>query len=163
MLVARAQLDFVETLVARFERPDNTMQPLITFQSQYIAIITLLRSVGHVFDKVDCDTEDRRSWSRSHWAQWRLVPIFRDFIEPTRNDLLKQFKGGLELGSDAFGLVAITADPSMPGGGSIVTTMDTTRLRAADGHLVMPNIHQAVAFWNRCLADAEMAFREPRR
>jgi hypothetical protein len=163
MLVARAQLDFIEALVARFERPDNTMQPVIAFQSQYIAIITLLRSVGHVFDKVDCDAEDRRGWSRDHWARWRLAPIFREFIEPTRNELLKQFQGGLELGSDAFGPVGITADASMPGGTAIVTTMDTTRLRAANGHLVMPNIHQAIAFWDRCLGEAETAFGEPRR
>jgi len=162
MLVARVQLDFIEALVARFERPDNTMQPIITFQSQYIAIITLLRSVGHVFDRVDCDTDDRHAWSRSQWAQWRAAPIFQDFIEPKRNELLKQFKGGLELGSDGFGSKGITADPSMPGGVSIVTTMDTTRLRDADGHLVMPNIHQAIAFWNRCLAEAEVAFGEPR-
>lgn len=162
MLVSRAQLDFVETLVARFERPDNNMQPVTAFQSQYIAIIVLLRSVGHVFERVDCDTEERRAWGRNRWAHWKTMPIFNDFINPKRNDLLKQFKGGLELRNDAFDSPVIVADPSMPGMVSMLTTMDATRLRDADGRFVMPAIHDALAFWQRCLSEAEAAFGEPR-
>jgi len=161
MLVARAQLDFIKTLVARFERQDNMMQPIIAFQSQYIAIITLLRSVGHVFEKVDCNTPERKAWGKGKWPEWQQAPIFQNFIEPKRNDLLKQFKGGLELRNDAFESPAVVTDPSMPDMVSIVTTMDAHRLRSADGRLVMPDIHDAIAFWNLRLGDAEAVFQEP--
>lgn len=158
MLVARAQLDFIKTLVARFERHDNNMQPLIAIQSQYIAIITLLRSVGHVFANVDCDTEERKAWSKTQWGRWKSTPIFEDFIEPKRNDLLKEFRGGLELRNDAFSSPVILGDPSMPGSVSVATTLDAARLRDAEGRLVMPAIQQAVAFWDQCLSEAEAAF-----
>lgn len=102
MLVARAQLNFVTDLVARFERYDSTMRPVAEYQSQYIAIIALLRSVGHVFDKVDCADDQRRSWSTTRWREWKKAPIFREFIEPARNVLLKEFQGGLELQNSAF-------------------------------------------------------------
>lgn len=54
MLVARAELDFVATLVAQFARNDDEMRPVAEYQSQYVAIIALLRSIGHAFDKIDC-------------------------------------------------------------------------------------------------------------
>ena len=97
MLVARAQLDFILELVARFERDDNLMHPVADRQSQYVAIIALLRSVGHVFEKVDCAEPNRRAWSKARWRDWRQEAIFGDFIEPTRNALLKEFQGGLQL------------------------------------------------------------------
>ncbi|RUW90261.1 hypothetical protein [Mesorhizobium sp. M7A.F.Ca.US.010.02.1.1] len=160
MLVARAQLDFIKTLVARFERQDNTMQPIIVFQSQYIAIITLLRSVGHVFEKVDCDTSDRKAWAKGKWPDWQQASIFQSFIKPKRDALLKEFRGGLELRNDAFESPAVLADPSMPGMVSMVTTMDASRLRDADGRLIMPAIREAIVFWTRCLSEAEAAFGE---
>jgi hypothetical protein len=162
MLVARAQLSFIVNLVARFERPDNTMQPIIVFQSQYVAIITLLRSVGHVFEKVDCDTPDRKSWCQAKWKEWKQAPIFQNFIELKRNELLKEFKGSLELRNDAFDAPAIVVDPSVPGMVSTVTTLDPSRLRDADGHPIMPNIREALSFWDRCLNEAEAEFGEPR-
>lgn len=61
MLVARIQLNFIHDLVARFQRDDSTMRPVADYQSQYVAIIALLRSVGHVFEKVDCTDTDRRA------------------------------------------------------------------------------------------------------
>ncbi|NTF34127.1 hypothetical protein [Rhizobium skierniewicense] len=161
MLVARAQLDFIKTIVAQFERPSNMMQPIIVFQSQYIAIITLLRSVGHVFEKVDCDTPERKTWGRIKWSEWQKVPIFQNFIEPKRNDLLKEFRGGLELSNVAFDPPAVMFDHSMPDMVSIVTAMDARSLKNAEGRLVMPDIHEAIAFWNLCLRDAEAAFQEP--
>ncbi|RUM96799.1 hypothetical protein EET67_16350 [Pseudaminobacter arsenicus] len=163
MLAARAQLDFINSLVARFQRRDSVMQPLIVFQSQYIAIIALLRSVGHVFEKVDCDTSEREVWGNRKWAEWKRVPIFRSFIEPRRNDLLKEFKGGLEFRDSGFSTPAIVADPSMPGMTSIVTTLEAAELRDANGRLILPQVHEAVAFWDRCLAEAEAAFGEDRR
>src|SRR4051812_17973775 len=111
MLVARAQLNFVTELVARFERYESMMGPVADYQSQYIAIIALLRSIGHVFDKVDCAEGSRKSWSAARWPEWERAPIFRKFIEPARNVLLKEFQGGLELRNGAFDTIAVVADP----------------------------------------------------
>lgn len=160
MLVARAQLNFIRDLVARFERDDSMMRPVADYQSQYVAIIALLRSVGHVFEKVDCTDAGRRAWSKARWPTWKREPIFGDFIEPTRNALLKEFQGGLQLRSDAFGPIAVVADPSVPGGMSHVAGFDAREVRDFKGRLVLPNLHDAVAFWDRCLREAEAAFGE---
>ena len=163
MLVARAQLNFIRELLARFERDDSVMRPVADHQSQYIAIIALLRSVGHVFEKVDCVEPDRRDWSRAKWRDWRQEAIFGDFIEPTRNALLKEFQGGLELQSDAFGSVAVMADPSMPDGVSRVAAFDVHQVRDLLGRPVLPQLRAAIAFWDRCLKEAEAAFGETAR
>ncbi|MFA6219957.1 MAG: hypothetical protein WC692_09305 [Erythrobacter sp.] len=160
MLVARAQLAFIRDLVARFARDDSMMRPVADYQSQYVAIIALLRSVGHVFDKVDCDDTERRAWGRTRWSTWKQDPIFGTFIEPTRNALLKEFQGGLQLRSAAFGPTAVVADPSMPGGFSHVAAFDAREARDLAGKPVLPQLHAAIAFWDRCLKEAESAFGE---
>jgi hypothetical protein len=158
MLVARAQLNFIRNLVAAFEREDSLMRPVNDYQSQYIAIIALLRSVGHVFDKVDCADANRRAWSNARWSTWKQDPIFGDFIEPTRNMLLKEFRGGLQLRSEAFGSTALVADPSMPDGMSHVAAFDARAVRDLAGRPVLQSLHHAIAFWDRCLTEAETAF-----
>lgn len=160
MLVARAQLNFIRDLVARFERDDSMMRPVADYQSQYVAIIALLRSVGHVFEKVDCADAGRRAWSKAQWSTWKQEPIFGDFIEPTRNALLKEFQGGLQLRSDAFGPIAVVADPAVPGGVSHVAGFDAREVRDIMGRPVLPKLHAAMAFWDRCLKEAEVAFGE---
>jgi hypothetical protein len=160
MLVARAQLDFIRDLVARFAQDDSMMRPVADYQSQYVAIIALLRSVGHVFDKVDCVDAERRTWGRARWSSWKQDPIFGAFIEPTRNALLKEFQGGLQLRSAAFGPSAVVADPSMPDGFSHVAAFDAREVRDLMGRPVLPQLHAAMAFWDRCLKEAETAFGE---
>lgn len=160
MLAARAQLNFVRDLVARFQRDDSMMRPVADYQSQYVAIIALLRSVGHVFEKVDCADSDRRTWSKAQWPTWKRDPIFGDFIEPTRNALLKEFQGGLQLRSEAFGPIAVVADPSVLGGVSHVAGFDAREVRDLMGRPVLPKLHAAIVFWDRCLKKAEAAFGE---
>lgn len=155
MLVARAQLNFVTDLVARFERNDSIMRPVAEYQSQYIAIIALLRSIGHVFDKVDCTDDLRRTWSAERWREWKQAPIFREFIEPTRNVLLKEFQGGLELRNSAFDTIAVVADAGVPDGVSLVAGFDAAKLCDAEARPILPKIRDALAFWDRCLKEAE--------
>ena len=160
MLVARAQLDFIRDLVARFAQDDSMMRPVADYQSQYVAIIALLRSVGHVFDKVDCVDAERRAWCKTRWSTWKQDPIFGTFIEPARNALLKEFQGGLHLRSAAFGPTAVVADPSMPNRFSHVATFDAREARDLNGKPVLPQLHAAIAFWDRCLKEAESSFGE---
>jgi hypothetical protein len=157
-LAARAQLDFTRELVARFVRYNETAQPVVVFQSQYIAIVALLRSVGHVFEKVDCADSARRAWCKGNWKTWSQEPIFGEFIEPTRNVLLKEFRGGLETQSAALGSPAFVADPSTSGGVSRHATFDASQFRDPHGKPVVTQLRAAIDFWDRHLKEAEAAF-----
>lgn len=160
MLVSRAQLSFIRDLVASFERNDSMMQPVVYYQSQYVAIIALLRSVGHVFEKVDCSEPARQAWSKAQWLRWRQEPIFREFIEPTRNSLLKEFRGGLQFFRESFGPGAVITDPTMHDGVSEVVSFDVGKLRDLMGRPVLPNLYAGIEFWDRCLKEAELEFDE---
>jgi hypothetical protein len=158
MLVARAQLNFISELVARFGARDSNMRPIADYQSQYIAIVAMLRSVGHVFEKVDCADAKRRAWSKERWQVWKQDRIFSAFIEPERNALLKEFRGGLQLHSDALDPIAVVADRSLPAGASRFAGFDVGKLRDLSDRPVLPQLHHAVEFWDRCLKEAEFEF-----
>ena len=158
-LAARAQLDFTRELVSRFLRDDQVAQPVVVFQSQYIAIVALLRSVGHVFEKVDCAASpERRTWCKDKWKVWGQEQVFKEFIEPTRNTLLKEFRGGLEIQSAALGSPAFMADPLAPSGVTRLTVFDARQFRDPQGKEVIPQLRAAINFWDRCLREAEVAF-----
>lgn len=156
MLTARVQWQFVSNLVANFEIPNRDMSSLIGFQSQYIAIVAMLRSIGHTFYKVDARQDPaRKAWADAAWDKWEQEPIFATFIEPTRNKLLKEFEHGLQLQSEAFALVGAVADPRFPDGTAHVATFDPHQARDLDNRLVLPLFNDALRFWDRCLKDAE--------
>lgn len=154
-LVARVQWRLAERLIAEFAKPRPVLPDLAQVQSAQIAITALLRSVGHVFAKVDCAEADRRAWMASRWPAWRQDPIFTEFIEPSRNALLKEFKGLLDGRGEGFGPPAFVVDPSAPDGMRQLADFDPTRARDARGHLLLPQMRQALAFWDRCLREAE--------
>jgi hypothetical protein len=135
------------------------MVPVWAVQSQYIAIVVMLRAIGHTFESVDCDTPEKVRWGKDAWKTWQKEPIFADFIKPTRDTLLKEFGGGLELCNDAYGAFAAYAEPGMPGNVTTVTAFHAERLTNPDGEQVVPKIHRALAFWDLHLAEAEAAFR----
>jgi hypothetical protein len=113
-----------------------------------------------VFDKVDCVDERRQSWSSARWQAWKQAPIFREFIEPARNVLLKEFQGGLELRNSAFDTIAVVVDPGVPEGVSHVAAFDSAKLSDAEGRPILPRIREALAFWDQCLREAEAELPE---
>ncbi|MBG1231084.1 hypothetical protein [Aestuariivirga litoralis] len=161
-LVSRAQLQFVRKLVRRFEEHNNILQTAAYYQVQYIAIITMLRSIGHVFEKVDCRGNASRSrWAKTAWKDWQTVPVFTNFIEPTRNELLKEFKGGVDVRS-GFDTVAVVVNPAMALNDDDMAELQVSfraeELRDPSGSHVLPQIKEAIDFWDECLASAERAF-----
>ena len=67
--------------------------------TRWVALITVLRTVGHVLDKVDCRDASSELQSRIKAAWQRLQGeqrphIFHDFIDAERNDTLKQYDLG---------------------------------------------------------------------
>jgi hypothetical protein len=73
---------------------------------------------------------------------------------------LKEFQGGLELRSEGFGTIAVVVDPTMPGNVAHVAAFNAREVRDRLGRPVLPNFHSAIAFWDRCLSQAETAFGE---
>src|SRR5262245_54808259 len=72
-----------------------------TWRVHWVACLTLLRAVGHILDKVDGETDARyRAVVTAKWDDWhadkRATGIFWDFIEAERNNLLKEYKFGVE-------------------------------------------------------------------
>jgi hypothetical protein len=100
MLAARELLNFVSSMVDEFEQGVRVAVPEATLQAQYIAIAWMLRAVGHVLYKVDCDTPSQRAKLDDKWKIWKREPIFSNFIEPNRNDLLKEYEGKLVFGAE---------------------------------------------------------------
>jgi hypothetical protein len=160
MLVAQEQLQFVRQLVAQFEQQSSAMVPLMALQAQYIAIVVTLRAIGHTFENVDCDSSERSRWSKEKWKTWQQEPIFARFIKPTRDVLLKEFRGGLTLQNEAFRSHAFCADPGMPDGVTVVSDLDVNKLTDGEGKLVIPKLREALDFWQSRLSEAEAAFEK---
>ena len=158
MLTARVQLERVEELLAEFTRDDGEMRPLALYQAQHLAMLAMLRSVGHVLDKVDADTPARKRWLDERWSCWKREPIFREFINFERNRLLKEFRGGIDPSGPAIMAKAAVADPLYPAGASLVVAVDVGRLQAADGTNLLDRLREAIAYWRRNVAEAEAAF-----
>lgn len=72
-----------------------------TWRVHWVACLTLLRAVGHVLDKADGDTgEKHRAVIKAKWEEWKADKdanaIFWNFVEEERNNLLKEYKFGVE-------------------------------------------------------------------
>jgi|SRR5665213_1043634 len=72
-----------------------------SFRISWVAIITLLRTVGHVLRKVDSQlSKDHKVVIDNHWQALNSSKpepkIFWGFIEQERNNVLKQYKFGVE-------------------------------------------------------------------
>jgi hypothetical protein len=158
MLTARIQLDRVEELLAEFTRNDGEMRPLALYQAQHLAMLAMLRSVGHVLDKVDADTPARKKWLDERWSHWKREAIFREFIDFARNRLLKEFRGGIDANDPAIVAKGAVADPVYPAAATLLVAVDVDRLRTADGANLLVRLREAIAYWRRNLSEAEAAF-----
>jgi hypothetical protein len=72
-----------------------------TWRPHWVLCLTLLRAVGHVLDKVDGEADVKhRAAISAKWEEWKADieenRIFWDFIDAERNNLLKEYKFGVE-------------------------------------------------------------------
>jgi len=75
------------------------------FRISWIAIITLLRTVGHVLEKVDGKSEGKmRDVIRAKWAEPKPL-IFTEFIEGERNRYIKNYELGVRRSIFAWGKI----------------------------------------------------------
>lgn len=73
------------------------------FRVNWVALIALLRAVGHVLDKVDAASSPAlRRAVDERWDEWRRNRdehrIFWEFIEAERNSVLKTYEFGVQAG-----------------------------------------------------------------
>ena len=73
------------------------------FRVHWVALVALLRAVGHVLDKVDAPSSPAlRGSVDERWNEWRLNRdehrIFWEFIEAERNSVLKAYEFGVQPG-----------------------------------------------------------------
>jgi hypothetical protein len=158
MLVAREQLNLVETILAEFARPTADMRAITLLRAQHIAVVACLRAVGHILKRVDADTPAKAKWLKDRWPQWKAEPIFRDFIELDRNRLLKEFRGIINLPDTPVSSPVVVADPGMPEGVTILVDFDAAQLKSSDGRRAVTLFREAIAFWDARLREFEQAF-----
>jgi hypothetical protein len=73
------------------------------FRVHWVALVALLRAVGHVLDKVDAaSSSELRGAVDTRWAEWRRNRdkhrLFWDFIEAERDSVLKTYEIGVQPG-----------------------------------------------------------------
>lgn len=159
-LAARALLNTIDEWIAAFQRPTSELKEHTTAQMQYTAIATMLRSVGHVFAKVDCQTASRDAWAKREWSTFKEEPIFKDFIDYNRNLLLKEYRGALQLGDRGMKVGAVSIDLSLPGDVRRHVDLRPEEIVAPNGRAALPQFQEAVRFWNRYLSEAEREFHK---
>ena len=131
----------------------------------WVACLALLRTVGHVLDKVDgAHTPEHRAAIDATWTAWKgdrkRHAIFWLFIECERNSLLKQYEFGVEpeptyvVTEDGDRLVTEDGD-------ALVTEDDFFRLSVAgfedqDGRDV---IREAIDWWKHELDAVDARIR----
>lgn len=97
--------DYVSVLFA-FQNSDiDDQHP--EWRLNWVAGCALLRTIGHVLQKVDAQNSDtHRRTINSFWSDWKLERdkswIFWDFIENERNNILKNYEFGVETTNDSL-------------------------------------------------------------
>lgn len=89
---AREVLDDCRLALAMLEEETD----LARWRVHWAAAVALLRAVGHVLDKVDGQDRLTKQLSSAAFKRWNgQAPeheIFREFIEPERNTVLKEYR-----------------------------------------------------------------------
>ena len=71
------------------------------WRTYWVAGVALLRTIGHVLDKVDTRTSTQHKVEITNiWNSWKTNKadnwVFWDFVEQERNNILKSYKFGVE-------------------------------------------------------------------
>jgi hypothetical protein len=92
MTRAREALADCEHALVDFEAGANTDYQ----RTRWVALISLLRAVGHALDKVDrpASSPDVQRLIDAQWSILKSESIFKDFIYGERNRLLKKYEIG---------------------------------------------------------------------
>jgi hypothetical protein len=140
----------------------------------WAAALALLRTVGHVLDKVDGQDRVIKEISSSLYKKWRSEDpehlIFREFIEEERNNLLKEYNINLHP-YDNVPVVAEYLLQPMHGGDPVahreVFEIEENIYRPLmdgpwEGHDARDVLQEAITWWEIQLATVD-AFKESKK
>lgn len=109
------------------------------FRISWIALVTLLRAVGHVLKKVDCsESAARKAAIEQKWKELSITKpepaIFWGFIELERNRFLKNYEHGIRREVTVLGpafkgtetTISIDVGNRGGGGGGLVSGLQST-------------------------------------
>jgi hypothetical protein len=159
--VARQVLGDAATALADFEASAGTAY----WRTRWVALVALLRAVGHILDKVDAAADPRLG--RASGAAWRKLGttkpeprVFWDFIDDERNNVLKayQFGAGLNITVRPGAAWRNTVTGESGGTESGPTTYDTfMRSGSFAGEDPRELARRAIGFWTAYLDGIDRA------
>jgi hypothetical protein len=165
-----ARLVLQDAEVAASELPDP---PDEFWRVRWVAVVALLRIIGHVLQKVDGPAGDAayQEASKAAWATLatKRSAVFHEFIEDGRNLLLKQY--GFQ--AQQHTTITLTGLPLMVGDVHAGTVFHPPAVAshswtvmgdgAFQGQKPADVVRQAIAFWRKYLDDLDNTAAEIRR
>ena len=159
MMAAHRVLDDCKFILAKLENETDDQQ----WRVHWIAVVTLLRAVGHVLVKVDGQSEVVRSSADRLYREWKSSDpaheIFREFIEKERNNVVKEYVIGISEGPVpivvSFKDVAtgeLSGYELEPIGENIYRPMTEGPYDGEDGRTL---IELAISWWEKQLSEIE--------
>lgn len=161
ILRASAVLEDCRSALASVEEAETNQQ----FRLRWVALVALLRTVGHVLHKVDgFSNPDVQREVELAWARWKAHrqehAIFWDFIEEERNSILKAYEFGTNIleveqlvgSQDPEELVLIDA--------ALFRPLSDGAFAGQDGRDVA---RDAITWWEQQLSDIQANVRRHRR
>ena len=139
--------------------------PTPYWRTRWTALVALLRSVGHVLDKIDgAQTPELRRAVDDAWGRLKQTKpeprVFWEFIEAERNNVLKAYEVGAQLSVTVRPGPAILSfsDAIAPYQKSDATSYESfMRSGFYGGRDTLAVCRDAIAFWERFLDDVEAA------
>jgi hypothetical protein len=126
--------------------------PTPYWQTRWVGMVALLRAVGHVLKEIDAKQSPKwkkavdDAWARLKKTEPEPPAIFWKFIEEERNNVLKAYAVGARLN---IGI--------QPGSGNPPQYESFMRTGFYDGRAALTLCREAIAFWEKHLAEVEAA------
>lgn len=171
-MTTRARLVLEDCRLALQLLEDET--DLRKWRLHWVAAIALIRSVGHVLDKVDGNSPEVRTASRAAYKRWTgdapEHEIFRAFIEKERNTILKEYDFNLHPDEAVDIVVPVmlqrVSDGEMVQGG-VVYPLDQNIYRPLmdgfrEGEDARDVLREAIEWWERELAAIDQSVHATR-
>jgi hypothetical protein len=127
-----------------------------THRLRWVAVITLLRAVGHALDSVDVRRSTAmKQAAKAAWTRWRQNPlhhlIFHEFIKSERDVVLKEYRFTTKR-------VTTVGEPSVKGVESIGPS--TVLLIGDRSYSALEAVDAALAWWEAEINQIEDEARE---
>jgi hypothetical protein len=159
-LAARELYDHtLEMFQAFISTPEDAIS-WATIEAQYVALVVMTRAIGHVLRNVDGDEAAWETAIKQRLALNATHPTFKDYLKPTRDKLLKQYRSRILLPESArLNTAAVVNSLGQP---ELRVFVRVATLTDEEGRNVIAALKAALDFWNSELHAIERALALPR-